>query len=132
MSIGEVASVSDTPATTLRFYERRGLIDPPERVGGRRRYGPDVLARLMVIKFCSIAGLSLTDIERVINDRSPDRALTKQMAREQIALIDEQVAELELARRMMHAVTDCSCGHVEACSCGSLTSVLDELRTRIG
>lgn len=132
MSIGEVAAVSDTPATTLRFYERRGLIEPPTRVGGQRRYSPNILGRLMVIKFCRIAGLSLDDIERVITDRSPDRTVTKQMAQQQLAVIDAQLAELQLARRMMQAVTNCSCGHVEACTCGSLAPVIDELRNRIG
>jgi DNA-binding transcriptional MerR regulator len=132
MTIGEVARLTDTPATTLRYYEKRGLIEPPARIGGQRRYGSSVLARLMVIRFCRIAGLSLADIERVVTDRSPDRSVTKGIARDQITLIDAQIVELQLARRMLHAVVDCVCGEVEACVCGAMAPVIAELRNRIG
>lgn len=132
MSIGEVARISGTPATTLRYYERRGLIERPERVGGQRRYGSSVLERLMLIKFCRIAGLSLDDVDAVLADRSPDQAATKQLARRQVEVIDQQILELQLARRMMDAVTACECGHVDTCSCGALVEVITELRSRLG
>ena len=80
MSIGEVARRSDTPITTLRYYERRGLIDPPLRVAGQRRYVRSVLMWLMVIRFCRVAGLSLDDIAVVLGDRSPGRIDTKRVA----------------------------------------------------
>lgn len=132
MAIGQVARLSGTPATTLRYYERRGLIDPPERVGGQRRYDASVLSRLMMIKFCRIAGMTLDDTARVIADRSPSRIATKQLARDQLAIIDEQLRELRLARRMMHSVTTCECDDIESCTCGAMTAVLDELRNRLG
>lgn len=132
MSIGDVSAISDTPATTLRYYERRGLIDPPDRVGGKRRYGASILQRLMLIKFCRIAGLSLDDIAAVIVDRSPARSVTKQMARRQIDHIDGQFEELGLARRMMIAVIECTCTNVEVCTCGAMQPVIDELRNRLG
>jgi DNA-binding transcriptional MerR regulator len=132
MTIGQVADMSDTPATTLRYYERRGLIDPPARIGGQRRYDLSVLQRLMMIKFCRIAGLTLDDIERVIADRSPGRTETKEMAHRQIALIAAQAAELRLAKRMMQAVIACECPNVEICTCGAMQPVLADLRRRIG
>jgi MerR family transcriptional regulator, redox-sensitive transcriptional activator SoxR len=132
MTIGQVASISGTPATTLRYYERRGLIDPPARVGGQRRYGPAVLERLMMIKFCRIAGLSLDDIERVLADRSSGRADTKAMARRQIELLERQTAELDLARRMMLSVIECDCADVEVCTCGAMDPIVAELRHRLG
>ncbi len=131
MSIGEVAQISDTPATTLRYYERQGLIDPPARIAGQRRYDESVLSRLMVIKFCRIAGLSLDQVARVLADRSPQRRTTKQLAHDQIALIDIQLGELQLARRMMEAVTTCVCANVEDCECTAMDAVRIELASRL-
>ena len=128
MTIGQVAASSGTPATTLRYYERRGLIDAPDRIGGQRRYPPAVLRRLMLIRFCRIAGLSLDDIGLVVADTSPGRAATKQVAARQLEAIDAQLDELRLARRMMAAASSCSCDDVEDCSCGAMPAVLDELR----
>ena len=132
MTIGQVAKLSDTPATTLRFYERRGLIDSPGRVGGQRRYDASVLQRLMLIKFCRIAGLTLDHIEQVIADRSEHQTFTKELAKQQLDAIDQQLDELALARRMMQAVAECTCGNVIECTCGGMQSVLDELRSRLG
>jgi DNA-binding transcriptional MerR regulator len=128
MSIGEVAERSGTPITTLRYYESIGLVPPPARRGGQRRYDESVLQRLMVIRFCKIAGLSVADIARVLSDDSPERAVMHQIARDQIALIDQQMAQVGLARRMLAATMDCRCPDLLACSCGALEPVVREIR----
>jgi len=68
----------------------------------------------------------------VINDRSPKRSVTKRMAHQQLAVIDQQLQELRLARPMMQAATECICHSVEVCTCGAMDEVLDELRDRLG
>lgn len=129
MPIGRIAELSGTPITTLRYYERRGLIDPPARVGGKRRYGPEVLMRLMLIRFCRIAGLGLGEIGEVVGDGTPDRTTTKRIARERVAAIDAQIERLTLARDMMTAASVCTCPNVEQCTCGALGPVIDRVRT---
>jgi DNA-binding transcriptional MerR regulator len=128
LSIGAVARLTDTPITTLRFYERRGLLDPPPRSGGQRRYEPAVLMRLMVIRFCRVAGLSIDDIAAVVADASPGRSATRAIARRQLDRIDAQLEQLALARRMMDAVLACSCATIERCECGAMDGVTAELR----
>jgi MerR family regulatory protein len=39
MTFGEVTAMSGFAASALRYYERTGLLPPPARVNGRRRYG---------------------------------------------------------------------------------------------
>lgn len=131
LSIGEVARRSDTPITTLRYYERRGLIDPPERVSGQRRYPTSVLMWLMVIRFCRVAGLSLDDIAIVLGDRSPGRVDTKRVAVEHIVAIDRQIDQALLARRMMEAAVACTCPEVDECACGAMAPIIRELGTRL-
>ena len=131
LSIGAVASSSGVPITTLRYYERRGLIDEPERQGGQRRYQPDVLVRLMVIRFCRIAGLDLDDIAKVVNDDSSDQATTKAIAAEHLNAIDRQMEQLTMAKAMMEAALACSCASVERCTCGAMAPVIETYGPRL-
>ncbi|MEL6982209.1 MAG: MerR family transcriptional regulator, partial [Actinomycetota bacterium] len=103
LRIGQVVELSGTPATTIRYYEQLGLLVAATRVGGQRRFHASVIATLMVIRFCRVAGLSLEDVAIVLDDRSPGRASTRDVAARQIERIDAQMAELALARSMMVA-----------------------------
>ena len=62
MDIAEVAEKSGVPASTLRFYEERGLIKSVGRRGLRRVFEPGVLERLALIRLGSAAGFSLAEI----------------------------------------------------------------------
>lgn len=132
MTIGEVSQRSGTPITTLRYYESIGLIPPPQRRGGQRRYEASVLMRLMVIRFGKIAGLSVSDIALVLADTSPDRVAMKGVVQAHIETIDAQMVRLALARRMLVATMACSCADVAACTCGALGPIIDELRRSFG
>lgn len=62
MDIAEVAQRSGVPASTLRFYEEKGLITSVGRRGLRRVFAPAVLERLALIALGRTAGLSLDEI----------------------------------------------------------------------
>lgn len=128
LSIGDVARLSQTPITTLRYYESIGLLPAPGRQGGQRRYDLSVLMQLMVIRFGKIAGLSVAEIATVLADRDPSRTATRTIAQAQIAKIDDQITQLGMARRMMVAAVACSCVELVACACGALDPVIAELR----
>lgn len=65
MDIAEVAKRSGVPASTLRFYEEKGLIASIGRRGLRRLFDPAVLQRLALIALGRSAGFSLDDIARM-------------------------------------------------------------------
>lgn len=65
MDIAEVAKRSGVPASTLRYYEARGLLAAVGRRGLRRVFGPDVLERLALIALGRSAGFSLDEIARM-------------------------------------------------------------------
>ncbi|MGV3572558.1 MAG: helix-turn-helix domain-containing protein [Ramlibacter sp.] len=78
MDIAEVAKRSGVAASTLRFYEEKGLIAPVGRQGLRRRYDPRVLDQLALIALGRAAGLSLDEIGSMFSPQgqpSIDRAL---------------------------------------------------------
>lgn len=61
MTIGQVAQRAGVRASTIRYYEERGVLRAPDRVAGQRRYGSDVLRRLAIIDVAQRAGFSLTE-----------------------------------------------------------------------
>jgi MerR family redox-sensitive transcriptional activator SoxR len=69
LDIAEVARRSGVPASTLRFYEEKGLIASTGRRGLRRLFDPGVLERLALIALGQVAGFSLDEIARMF---SPD------------------------------------------------------------
>ena len=130
MSIGEVSRLTGTPITTLRYYERRGLLPPPDRVGGQRRYPASIAMRMMVIRYCRAAGLTLDEIAVVLDDRSPGRSVTKQLGRERLRTIEDQIAQLQTAHRMVAAAIACACPTVDVCECGAMDAVGPRSRRR--
>lgn len=62
LDIAEVARRSGLPASTLRYYEEKGLIAPIGRHGLRRQYAAGVLERLALITLARAAGFSLDEI----------------------------------------------------------------------
>lgn len=78
MDISEVARRSGVPASTLRFYEKKGLIAATRAAGGRRHFAPDVLDQLALIALGQAGSLSLDEIQAMLSPGGAvqvDRAL---------------------------------------------------------
>lgn len=84
---------------TVRFYQRKGLLDEPPRSGGIRRYDQRHLDRVGFIRKAQAAGFTLAEIAELLSlDRGQDRARARDLARARIDAIDAKVAELSEAR----------------------------------
>ena len=66
MDISEVARRTGMAASTLRFYEKQGLISATSPAGQRRRFAPDVLDQLALIALGQAGGLSLEEIRAML------------------------------------------------------------------
>ncbi|UVO12073.1 MerR family transcriptional regulator [Mycobacterium sp. SVM_VP21] len=118
LTIGEVAHRSGVAATTLRYYERIGLLTAPDRVGGQRRYDDAVLARLEVIGLCKAAGFALEEIALLFADDAPGRPASHALAQAKLAEIDAQLESLSRARAVIEWGMQCTCPSIDACTCG--------------
>jgi DNA-binding transcriptional MerR regulator len=67
VDIAEVARRSGVPASTLRYYEEKGLIASAGRQGLRRRFTPGVLDQLALIALGQAAGFSLDEIRAMFS-----------------------------------------------------------------
>lgn len=113
MDITEVAKESGVPASTLRFYEGKGLIASVGRRGLRRVFKPDVLERLALIALGRSAGFSLDEITRMFApDGRPriDRSLLTAKADE----LDAKIRKLGAMRDgLLHAAVCPAPSHLE-------------------
>ncbi|MFE5918269.1 MerR family transcriptional regulator [Streptomyces sp. NPDC002285] len=101
-SIGELARRTGLAVKTIRFYSDRGIVVPAERtLSGYRRYGPDAVARLALVRTLRDLGLGLDAIRKVV-----DRELTLGEAAEQhAAALEAQIRILRLRRAVLTAMT---------------------------
>lgn len=113
MDIAEVAKQSGVPASTLRYYEERGLIASAGRQGLRRRFAPAVLDQLALIALGQAAGLSLDEIGSMFSPTgrpSIDRRLLAAKADE----IDRTVKRLRaMSNGLRHAAACRAPSHAE-------------------
>jgi DNA-binding transcriptional MerR regulator len=114
MPIGEIAHQAGVATSTIRYYERRGLITPDARESGQRRYGTASLRRLVFIGMLQDAGLSLDEIEGVLCAGSVEE--WKTIATQRLATLSDEIDRLQRARqylegallcRYRHPLTDC-------------------------
>lgn len=116
LTIGEVARRAGVPASSIRYYERLGLLPRPERSHGQRRYDEDVLGKLGFIGVAKSAGFKLREIKELI-DGAAD--LGEQMRSLSSRKLDEVEELLKSARAMkvwLEAVKECGCATPADCA----------------
>ena len=136
-----MAQRSGVPASTLRFYEEKGLIAPVGRRGLRRTYDPAVLERLALIALGSAAGFSLDEIARAfVPDGRPriDREMLSTKAQE----LDRTIRRLAAVRDgLRHAAACPAPSHMEcptfrrlmkAATAGALGPRLNKIKAKRG
>lgn len=106
LDIAEVARRTGVPASTLRYYDEKGLIRPIGRRGLRRLFDAGVLDRLAVIALGRSAGFSLTEIGRMF---APDGRL-----RINRAALAAKAGDLDATIRKLTALRD-GLRHASAC-----------------
>lgn len=113
MDIAEVAERSGVPASTLRFYEERGLIASTGRRGLRRLFDPRVLERLALISLGRTAGFSLDEIARMFAPDGRPR-IDRQMLAAKADELDKTIRRLSAIRDgLRHATTCRAPSHME-------------------
>lgn len=137
MDIAQVAKKTGVPASTLRYYEEKGLIRSVGRDGLRRRFGPEVLDQLALIALGQAAGLSLDDIGSMFlpdGKANIDRQLLATKAKE----LDGTIKRLRaMSRGLAHAAVCPAPSHAACPTFRRLLSAaskgeMPKLRTPLG
>jgi MerR family mercuric resistance operon transcriptional regulator len=117
LTIGKLAAAGGVGVETIRFYQRRGLLETPTRDGGIRRYGSEDLRRLRFIRRAQAAGFTLEEIkELLLLDSTEDRPRARELATARIEALDSKIAELEGVRdALRHLARECGSGASGPC-----------------
>jgi DNA-binding transcriptional MerR regulator len=106
LDISEVAKRSGVPASTLRYYEERGLIASIGRRGLRRLFDPGVLERLDLIALGRTAGFSLDEIAPMIRPDDAPR-IDRERLSTQADKLDAMIRTLATLRDGLRHAADC-------------------------
>jgi len=111
--VGELARAADVTVQTVHYYERRGLLQSPERLpSGYRIYDPATVAVLRAIKRAQELGFTLKEIRELIElqaRRSPEDVL--ELLADKMRDLDERIRDLRLMRRSLQKGSErCKCG----------------------
>ena len=109
LTIGEVARRAGVATSSIRYYERIGLLPKPDRLGGQRRYDADVLGKLGFIGVAQSAGFKLREIKELIDGADglgePMRSLSSQKLGEVEALLERTKA----MKGWLEVAQECGC-----------------------
>ncbi|XOZ33411.1 MerR family transcriptional regulator [Halomonadaceae bacterium KBTZ08] len=108
-TIGKLAAACNVGVETVRFYQRKGLLNTPPSEGGVRYYGNEDLRRLRFIRKAQAAGFALAEIRELIGlDASHDHRRARELARTRIEALDARIQELQQARDALEQLAaDC-------------------------
>lgn len=128
MRISELAERAGVNVQTVRYYERRGLLDDPRGRGtGYRAYGDATLDRLRFIRRAQELGFTLAEIEELLAlrlERGSTAADVKARAAAKIAEIDEKLRDLERIREALtHLAGQCRGGRGPVGDCPLLEAL---------
>jgi MerR family redox-sensitive transcriptional activator SoxR len=105
--------------STLRFYEREGLVRAARSAGGQRRYDRSVLRRLAFIRAARHVGLSLDEVRRALttlpSSRTPTRADWTRISRSWRGRLDAEIDALVALRDGLDGCIGCGCLSLQTC-----------------
>jgi MerR family redox-sensitive transcriptional activator SoxR len=116
LTVGELAARSGVTTSTLRFYEREGLIRSRRTAGNQRRYAREMLRRVAFVRTSQRVGISLATIREALDTLPEERTPTRQ---DWAALSRRWHDDLELRIRILIELRDNLTGCI-GCGCLSL------------
>ncbi|MBI3530528.1 MAG: Hg(II)-responsive transcriptional regulator [Betaproteobacteria bacterium] len=113
LTIGRVARAAGVNVETIRYYQRRGLLDEPDKpLGGHRRYGASVARRVSFIKRAQQLGFTLQEVKGLLllEDGQSCRE-TRLLAQHKLAVIETRMSDLGRMRRLLKdLIAECEDG----------------------
>jgi MerR family copper efflux transcriptional regulator len=128
LTIGKAAQTAGVHIETIRFYERRGLIDQPPKAPGTafRVYSPETIRRVRFIRQAQELGFSLREVKELLSLRasgSSDCGDVQARAQAKLVEVDSKIAHLERIRRALEDLIKACPGQGEIRACTILEAL---------
>jgi MerR family copper efflux transcriptional regulator len=121
LSIGEVAKAAELPIDTIRYYEKAGLIPPPQRrESGYRIYTGETVSRLRFIRRAKELGFTLAEITELLDlsaQGAQDMGRMRDAAQQKLAMVEDKLRELERMRAALRQLVEACPGHGALAEC---------------
>jgi MerR family mercuric resistance operon transcriptional regulator len=115
-TIGALARAAEVPTTTIRYYERAGLLPPEGRSGGNyRAYTERSLERLLFIRAAQANGFTLDDVKRLLQFQDGELDPCKEVQ----SLIEARLLDLEQRLKQLRTVRGVLRASLDACHRGA-------------
>jgi DNA-binding transcriptional MerR regulator len=118
MTIGELSTEVQLPASTIRYWERIGVLPKAARVNGQRRYGPDAIHRVSLLQLAQACGFRLEEMRHLIHGfrtNVPASRRWQDLTRKKMSELDDQLARLAAMRQLLERVSQCQCADLADC-----------------
>jgi MerR family redox-sensitive transcriptional activator SoxR len=118
LTITAIARKAGVRPSTLRYYEKIGLLPLARRVAGRRRYDVGALKQLELIAYAKRAGFSLAQIQALQESASrgnPPNRLWRDLAAGKAAELDQVIFRAQEAKCRLEALSRCRCRNLAEC-----------------
>lgn len=136
LSAGELAKAAGVSTDTLRHYERKGVLRrPPRAANGYRRYPPEALERVLLVRRAIAFGFTLDELARILSARDRGAAPCKQvraLAAAKLAEAEERLAQLTGLRDELRATLTEWDGRLARTPGGGRAGLLESLALRGG
>lgn len=111
LTIGKLAERAGVNVETIRYYQRRGLLDEPKKpLGGYRHYPADAAKRVHFIRRAQALGFTLQEVAALLRlDAANACAETRELAAHKLAMIEEKLTALTAIRNGLAALVS-KCG----------------------
>ena len=113
LTIGSLAQAAGVNVETIRYYQRRGLLDEPAKpLGGHRRYAPAAAARVRFVKRAQQLGFTLEEVKGLLRlEDGQSCRETRLLAEHKLALIEVRIGDLTRMRRLLKGlISECTGG----------------------
>jgi MerR family redox-sensitive transcriptional activator SoxR len=125
MTIGQLSDKSGVPPSTLRYWERIGILPKTTRQNGQRRYQSEALNLVAVLRLAKACGFSLVEMRRLMNGFRPKASASERWQtsiREHQEVLERQIAQLNAMQQLLQRVQRCRCA--DLVECGRIASDL--------
>jgi DNA-binding transcriptional MerR regulator len=118
LTISEVAKQVGLRPSAIRYYEQIGILAPPQRVSGQRRYDATALHRLLVVQRARQTGFTLTEIKRLFfgfRAGTPPSLRWQKLKKQKIVQLDAMLEHIQIMRNLLEQQGKCRCTALEEC-----------------
>lgn len=129
-SIGEVARKTGVADSTIRYYERIGLLPPCQRISNKRRYDASIFRKLNLIRLAQRAGLSIAQIQTLLHDFPKDAPPSQRwqaLAGDKIAEVDALIEQMQAMKALLQQTLLCQCSSLDDCASLDVDTACDSI-----